>query len=81
VRALADRDFARASDHFLRTLETPVPRRIYLALCLYALCLSGREEEADRTLSARWADAKKANVPGEYWAWMKATFGLQAPAN
>jgi spermidine synthase len=79
VRALADRDFARAAEHFLRTLDAPRPRRIDLALCLYALCMAGRKEEAERTLSARWAEAKKANLPSDYWSWMKAAFGLKAP--
>jgi hypothetical protein len=81
VAALADRDFARASDHFLRTVGMPGMRRLDLTLCLYTLCMAGRKEEAERTLAGLWPEARKANVPTAYWDWMKSAFGFQIPAN
>jgi hypothetical protein len=37
-------------------------------LCLYVLCMAGRKEEAERIVSERRADPRKATVPAEYWA-------------
>jgi predicted membrane-bound spermidine synthase len=52
ARALADRDYARASEHLLRTVGQPGMRRIDLVACLYALCMAGRKEEAERVLAS-----------------------------
>jgi len=79
--ALADRDYPRAADHFLRTVRDPGMRRIDLTLCLYALCMAGRKEEAERTLAAVWEEAKKKNIPPGHWEWMHATFGFRKPAD
>jgi predicted membrane-bound spermidine synthase len=81
VRALAERDYARASEHLLRTVRVPDLRRIDLTLCLYALCMAGRKDEADRLLSESWGEAKKKNIPADHWAWMNATFGLKIPTD
>jgi hypothetical protein len=54
-------------------------RRIELAACLYALCMAGRKEDADQTLSRVWDENKMKAIPREYWTWMTATFGLQIP--
>jgi spermidine synthase len=80
ARALVDRDFTRASDHFLRTVGVPEMRRIDLAACLYALCMAGRKDEAEKTLSLVWDENKMKAIPPAYWAWMKATFNLRIPA-
>ncbi|MBI3858183.1 MAG: hypothetical protein HY293_21080 [Planctomycetes bacterium] len=77
--ALADRDYARAAGHFLKTVESPGMRRIDLAVCLYALCMAGRTAEAKRTLAAVWDEGKMNAIPPEYWTWMKATFNLKTP--
>jgi spermidine synthase len=79
--ALAERDFARASEHFLRTLEGPSLRRLDLVCGLYTLCMAGRREEAERTLSARWAQVKPLNVHESIWAWLRETFGLKVPTD
>jgi spermidine synthase len=79
VRALAERDFGRAADHLLRTVGAPRMTRVELATCLYALCRAGRRAEADKVLAGVWDERKMKAIPGEYWAWMRSTFGLQVP--
>ena len=79
VRALADRDYARASEHLLRTIGVPEMRPIDLAAGLYALCMAGRKDEAEKTLSRVWDENRMKAIPPAYWTWMKATFGLQTP--
>jgi predicted membrane-bound spermidine synthase len=79
ARALAERDYARASEHFLRTVGVPEMRRVDLAACLYALCLAGRKDDAEKTLARVWDETKMKAIPPSYWAWMKATFDLRIP--
>jgi hypothetical protein len=80
MRALADRDYARASAHFLQTVGVPGMRRIDLAMCLYTLCMAGRKEEAERTLASISDSRVLHSIPPDYWPWMNATFGLKPPA-
>ncbi|HVR84709.1 MAG TPA: hypothetical protein VMU54_10385, partial [Planctomycetota bacterium] len=79
AQALANRDYPRACEHFLRTVGVPEMRRIDLASCLYALCRAGRKEEADKVLSRLWDDNKMKSIPRSYWTWMKTTFDLKIP--
>lgn len=78
VRALADRDFSRAADHFLRTIEGPEAKRMSLAVCLYCLCRAGRKDEADRIAGAVGAERARA-MPPDFWAWMHSQFDLRFP--
>jgi len=80
VRALADREYGKAADHLLRTLGVEGMRRIHLGACLFALCMAGRKEEAERSLSALWDEDKMRAIPAEYWATMKSAFDLKIPA-
>jgi predicted membrane-bound spermidine synthase len=79
ARALADRDYPRASEHFLRTMGVPEMGRINLTACLYALCMAGRKADAERTLSELWDETKMKAIPSGYWSWMRDTFGLRTP--
>jgi predicted membrane-bound spermidine synthase len=81
AQALSDRDYARASEHFLRTVGSPEMRRIDLAACLYALCMAGRKDDAEKTLARVWDESKMKAIPASYWTWMKATFDLRTPAD
>jgi predicted membrane-bound spermidine synthase len=81
VRALTERDYGRASEHFLRTVGVPEMRRIDLAACLYALCLAGRKDDAEKTLARVWDENKMKAIPPSYWTWMKATFDLRLPSD
>ncbi len=81
VRALAERDYARASEHLLRTVGVPEMRRIDLAACLYALCLAGRKDDAEKTLARVWDETRMKAIPPSYWTWMKATFDLRVPSD
>jgi hypothetical protein len=79
AQALANRDYPRACEHFLRTVGVPEMRRIDLAACLYALCRAGRKEEADQLLSRLWDGTRMNAIPRGYWTWMKTTFDLKIP--
>lgn len=79
ARALSERDFGRAADHFLRTVGVPGMRRIDLGVCLYALCRAGRVDEAERKLAEVWTPDVAKGMPADYWPWMKSTFGLKTP--
>jgi spermidine synthase len=80
ARALSDREYARAADHFLKTVGIPGMRKIDLAFCLYTLCMSGRKDEAEQVLAATGNDSLQL-LPPDYWSWMKATFGLKTPTD
>lgn len=80
ARALADRDYARAAEHFRRTVGVPGMKLIDLQLCLYTLCMAGRKEDAERTLAAFWDNSLLSTMPPDYWPWMNATFGLKTPS-
>jgi spermidine synthase len=76
AQALADRDYGRAAEHYLQTVGGPGMRRIDFCLCLYALCMAGRKEDAERTL-ASIPDRRFLNgMPPDFWPWMNSTFGL-----
>jgi spermidine synthase len=79
ARALAQRDYGRASDHFLRTVGTAGMRKLDLMVCLYALCRARRKGDAERTLAGVWNEGLRTAMPPDYWPWMKATFGLELP--
>jgi predicted membrane-bound spermidine synthase len=81
ARALAERSYSRASEHFLQTVGVPEMKRIDLAACLYALCMAGRKDDADKTLSRLWDEQRMKAIPASYWTWMKATFDLKVPSD
>jgi hypothetical protein len=54
-------------------------RYIDLSMCLYTLCMAGREEDAERILAAVWDKRLLAGMPPGYWQWMNTTFGLKTP--
>lgn len=80
AKALSERDYARASEHFLQTVGVPGMRKMDLAVCLYALCMAGRREEAERVVASVWTEELSKALPPDYWPWMEATFGLKTPA-
>jgi predicted membrane-bound spermidine synthase len=79
AQALADRDYAGAAEHYLRTVGVPGMRKTDLMMCLYSLCMAGRKEEAERTLARVWDERLLALMTPDFWPWMAATFGLRTP--
>jgi predicted membrane-bound spermidine synthase len=79
LRALADRDFARASEYLGRAGEAGPRSPVLDYFHLYALCMEGRTDEAERLV--RQANRWRAPDGGDrqYWSWMRRTFGLSRP--
>ena len=79
LRALADRDFAGASEYMGRAVEASPGSPALHYFRLYALCMAGRTEEAERLV--RQANRWRAPDGGDrqFWSWMRRTFGLSAP--
>jgi spermidine synthase len=80
TQALADRDFGRAADHYLRTVGVPSMRGTDLKMCLYTLCMAGRNEEAERTLASISDVRVLRSISPDFWHWMSTTFGLKLPS-
>jgi spermidine synthase len=80
AQALADRDYASAAEHYLRTVGVPGTRRSDLLMCLYTLCMAGRKEDAERMLASYSDNTLLATIPPDYWPWLNATFGLKPPS-
>ncbi len=80
ARAMAERDYVRAAEHYLRTVGVPGMRKIDFSMCLYALCMAGRKEDAERTLASIPDPRVLNSMPPGYWPWMQATFGLKPPS-
>lgn len=78
ARALAQRDYGRAADHFQKTLG-PRMKKLDLAVCLYAWCMAGRKDEAERMLADLWNEGLRQGMPADYWPWMREKFGLTTP--
>ncbi len=75
--ALAERRFDEAADLFARLegASGGALRRDAFRLRVYALCLAGRVEEAERLAEVRYAERAPASLP-PFWGWMRDTFGI-----
>jgi spermidine synthase len=87
IRFIAARNYAGAVDPLSRAELEPSLRSKAFAFRVYALCMSGRAEEAQRAVNERVAQAfhdkelspdslTDAN-PLAFWPWMKQTFGIE----
>jgi spermidine synthase len=84
VRALSDRHFDRAADHFKQAEDLPDRGQEMFRYRIYALCLSGQIALAQHESQVRLLESihSKAGKPesilelSPYWQWMKTTFGL-----
>jgi spermidine synthase len=79
VRALAERDFALASDYLGRAMASSPRNRPLLELHLYALCMAERCHEAERLARTALDWVPRDERDRRYREWMQATFGLDAP--
>jgi predicted membrane-bound spermidine synthase len=79
LRALADRDFNRASEVLGRAAAANPGLPVLHYFRLYALCMAGRAEEAERLTgqASQWRASEGSDR--QYWRWMRRTFGLAAP--
>jgi predicted membrane-bound spermidine synthase len=76
--ALARRDYKRAAT-LLRTAHPENPQDPGLLFArIFALCMDGRVEEAQRLLKNLPRHEREKNYP-RYWKFMKETFGLVEP--
>jgi hypothetical protein len=78
VRALAERNFALASDYLGREMAASPRNRPLLELRLYALCMADRCDEADRLARAALDWVPRDDRDRRYSKWMQETFGLGA---
>ena len=87
ISFIAARNYAAAVDPLARAELDPSLRSKAFAFRIYALCMSGRTAEAQRTVYERVAQAlhdkeltpdslTDAN-PLSFWPWMKQTFGIE----
>jgi spermidine synthase len=76
VRALAERNFALASDYLGRERAASPRNRPLLELQLYALCMADRCDEAERLARSAldWLPGDDRDL--RYWEWMQETFDL-----
>jgi hypothetical protein len=79
VRALAQRDFALASDYFARERAASPRNRPLLELELYALCMADRCNEAERLARSALGWLPRDDRDRRYWEWMRETFDLATP--
>jgi len=80
IRALADRDYARAADFLFTPPWKPTRDATRFYLRLYALCMAGKVEQAQSVAAtaARWLPADE--VQADYYAWLGESFGFDAAA-
>ena len=76
MEALADRDFDRAAGAFETAWSAT--RDAKARRMLYALCLAGRVEEAERIVQDSGSRILQPQDRG-YWDWMSETLGLSNP--
>jgi predicted membrane-bound spermidine synthase len=79
VRALAERDFALASDYLGREMAASPRNRPLLELQLYALCMADRCDEAERLARTALDWVPRDDRDRRYREWMQEAFGLGAP--
>ncbi len=79
VRALAERNFALASDYLGRESAASPRNRPLLELRLYTLCMAERCDEAERLARSAldWLPGDDRDL--RYWEWMQETFDLGTP--
>jgi hypothetical protein len=79
IQAFADRDYDLASRYLSRKPGKPIRDGAAFYLRLYALCMAGRVDEAERV-----AVAERRWLPGDadgaaYFAWLGEVFGFESP--
>src|SRR5688572_10402696 len=88
---ISARNDAAAVEPLARAERDPSLRSKAFVLRIYALCMSGRTDEAQRAVSEEVAQAlhekrlapdslTDANPP-PFWLWMKQTFGIERRAS
>ena len=87
LRRIAERDYAAAIEPLERAEASPRRRTEAFGLRIFALCMSGRIDEAARLARERDADNLRARgiAPGSlddaalppFWGWMTQTFGFR----
>jgi spermidine synthase len=79
IQAFADREYDLAANYLARKPGKPIRDAAEFYLHLYALCMAGRVDEAERVAAAgmRWLpDSMDVDA---YFGWLGETFGFESP--
>jgi len=79
IQAFADRNYDLAARYLARKPGKSIRDSAQFYLRLYALCMAGRVDEAERIAAAgrRWLPRYTENA--DYFAWLGDTFGFELP--
>ena len=79
MRALADRDFNAATQHFERAREINPENPFPLYYLLYSLCMTDRCDAAAQIAKSLDDDRSQYALDPGYWLWMARTFDRRSP--